>query len=140
VACRGRDYRWARAGGENPTLVGDDSSEVVRADFGGDSVRVSNYSFRPGRYREILGNGQILNGSRSTIELRGFRVEFLSPTGNVIGAETCRIRIGYQHCGVASTNVRAPGYVALSADTLPIAPAEARFDTARVFWTYCVRS
>ncbi|MGH7519178.1 MAG: amidohydrolase family protein [Gemmatimonadales bacterium] len=137
AACVGRGYRWARSDRERPTPLGEDSAEVVGADFAGDSVRVSNYTFRPGRYREILGNGLVRNDSRSTIELRGFRVEFLSAAGKVIGARTCRIRMGYEHCGVASTNVRLPAYVAVSADTLPVAPPGARFDTARVFWTYC---
>ncbi len=139
LACAGRPYRWAGAGAARPTALGEDSVEVGRADFAGDSVTVTNYSFRPGRYREIVANGQIRNGSASTIELRGFRAEYLSSAGKVVGASTCRVRMGYEHCGLASTNIRLPGYVAFSADTLPIAPPVARFDSARVFWTYCTR-
>ncbi len=139
LACAGQRHHWARSGGERPTPLGDDSAEVAQADFAGDSVQVTNYSIRPGRYREMLGSGQVRNGSGSTIELRGYRVEYLSPAGQVIGARTCQVRMGYQHCGVATTNVRLSGYVALYADTLPVAPPEARLDTARVFWTYCAR-
>lgn len=138
AACAGRSYRWARWGRERPTPLGGDSAEVARADFAGDSVKLTSFSFRPGRHREIVAHGLVVNGSRSMIELRGFRVEYLGAGGTIVGSSSCRVRLGYEHCGLASVNLRAPGYIALSADTLPVAPPEARVDTARVFWTYCV--
>jgi predicted TIM-barrel fold metal-dependent hydrolase len=136
MACAGRPYAWARADQTLPTPIGEDSAEVARASFAGDSVKVSNYSLRPGRPPEIVGNGMVRNESGSSIELRGYRIEFLSPAGQVVGAGSCRIRMGYQHCGLGD-NIFRPGYVALSMDTLPPAPLGARVDTARVFWTYC---
>jgi hypothetical protein len=139
AACAGRSYRWARSGSERPTALGDDSAAVARADFAGDSVKLTNFSFRPGRHREIVANGLVVNGSRSTIELRGLRVEYLGAGGAIVGSGSCRVRLGHEHCGLASVNLRAPGYIALWADILPVAPPEARVDTARVFWTYCLR-
>lgn len=136
VACAGRPYYWARSDETRPTPIGDDSAEVLRASFAGDSVRVTNYSLRPGRPSEIVGNGIVRNNSGSTIELRGYRVEYIAPAGEVVGASSCRIRIGHEHCGV-DLNVRRPGYIATSMDTLPAAPLRARVDTARIFWTYC---
>ena len=136
LACAGRPYAWARAGETIPTPLGEDSADVARASFAGDSVTVTNYSLRPGRPPEIVGNGMVRNGSGTSIELRGYRIEYLSPAGEVVGARGCRIRMGYQHCGLGA-NVFHPGYVALSMDTLPPAPPGARVDTARVFWTYC---
>jgi len=136
MACAGRPYAWARAGQSLPTPLGEDSAEVTRASFAGDSVTVTNYSLRSGRPPEIVGNGMVRNGSASSIELRGYRIEYLSGAGEVIGARSCRIRMGYEHCGLGA-NVFHPGYVALSMDTLPPAPPGARVDTARVFWTYC---
>jgi hypothetical protein len=138
-ACDGRPIRWARAGREELTVLPDDSAETVRPDYGGDRVRVGNYRFIPGVHRGIFATGLMRNASPDTIELRGYRAEYLSPSGEVVGARECRLRMGYEHCGLGSINIRSPGYVALQNDTLPAAPDGARLDTARVFWSYCAR-
>ncbi len=88
----------------------------------------------------MLGNGQVSNRSGSTVELRGYRVEYLSPRGEVLGARSCRVRLGYEHCGLGGTSTFRPRTTtAVSVDTLPGVPEGARRDTARMFWTYCVR-
>ena len=53
LACAGRPYAWARADQTLPTPLGPDSAEEARANFGGDSVKLANYSLRPGRPPEI---------------------------------------------------------------------------------------
>jgi hypothetical protein len=119
-------------------LTGD--GESLRApDYGGDRVRVSNYDFRPGTARAIVTSGLVRNLSPDTIEIRGYRIEYLTPEGTVAGAHACYVRMGHEHCGLGTVNIRWPGYIALHNDTLPPGPVSARIDTARVFWSYCVR-
>ncbi len=138
-ACHGRSWSWARAAGESLTGLPTDSGSLGSPDYGGDRVRVGNYRFRPGANRGIVATGLVRNLSADTIEIRGFRVEYLTPSGTVAGSRECRVRMGYEHCGLGSVNIRWPGYVALHNDTLPPAPDAARTDTARVFWSYCTR-
>jgi hypothetical protein len=139
ASCGGQPFFWAREGQATPSPGGEDSAAAGQPDFRGDSVRVSRYGFRPGRPRQMLGAGYVENSSCATIELRSYRIEFLRADGSVAGVGTCRVRLGSDQCGLGPRLLRRPGYVALSADTLPPVPEGARRDTARVFWTYCVR-
>jgi hypothetical protein len=106
--------------------------------FRGDSVRLTNVSFRPGDPSQIIWGGVLRNATRSTIEIRGYHLEFLSTSGDVVARSTCRISMGSEQCGVHSTNLKRRGDLALIADTLLRAPANADRDTARIFWSYCV--
>jgi predicted TIM-barrel fold metal-dependent hydrolase len=139
VACENRPIEWARAAGEGLTPLPADSGALGTPDYRGDSVQVANYRFREGRDRGVVATGLVRNLSRDTIEIRGFRAEYLSSSGRVVGARECLVRMGYEHCGLGSVNIRWPGYIALHNDTLPPAPDGARTDTARVFWSYCTR-
>jgi predicted TIM-barrel fold metal-dependent hydrolase len=139
LACGGRPVGWARAAGESLTHLPADSGAIGTPDYRGDSVRVGNYRFRVGADRGIVATGLVRNLSGDTIEIRGFRAEYPTPSGAVAGARECLIRMGYEHCGLGSINIRPPGYIALHNDTLPAAPDGARTDTARVFWSYCTR-
>jgi hypothetical protein len=87
----------------------------------------------------MLGAGYVENRSGATIELRSYRIEFLGADGSVAGVGTCRVERSKEQCGLGPRLLRRPGYVSLSADTLPPVPEGARRDTARVFWTYCLR-
>jgi predicted TIM-barrel fold metal-dependent hydrolase len=139
ATCAGQPFFWARSGTDRPSPTGDDSAAAGQPDFRGDSVRVTRYAFRPGRPRQMLGAGYVENRSGATIELRSYRIEFLGADGSVAGVGTCRVERSKEQCGLGPRLLRRPGYVSLSADTLPPVPEGARRDTARVFWTYCLR-
>lgn len=135
-ACADREYSWALTDVEQPPTPGN-GSVAATTDVGDDSVFVRNYSFRPGRPSQIVSSGLIHNRSQSTIEIRGYRVEFLSATGEVVGENRCRVIMGREQCGVGGTNLKRAGDIAVIADTLPEAPESADRDTARIFWSYC---
>ena len=135
-ACDERPYTWAAAGEDRPLAIGD-ASAAGTPDVAGDSVVVRNYSFRPGQPSQIVSSGLIHNRSNSTIEIRGYRVEFLSPTGDVVGEGECRVIMGGEQCGVGGSNLERAGDIAVIADTLPGAPESADRDTARIYWSYC---
>lgn len=135
-ACDERPYAWAPAGEDQPPAIeGGSAPATPRA--ANDSVVVRNYSFRPGRPSQIVSSGLIHNRSNSTIEIRGYRVEFLSETGDVVGEGECRVIMGGEQCGVGGSNLERAGDIAVVADTLPGAPESADRDTARIFWSYC---
>jgi hypothetical protein len=136
-ACADEAYSWARADTTQAPLIGEPLSE---ADFRGDSVRLTNVSFRPGRPGQLVWSGLLRNGTGSTIEIRGYQVEFLSSAGEPVGGSECRIRMGSEQCGVHGTNLKRSGDIALIPDTLAGVPETADPDTARIFWSYCLRS
>jgi hypothetical protein len=136
-ACADRPYAWARADLTQSLPAGE--SLPPEAAFRGDSVRLTNVSFQPGRPGELVWGGLLRNGTASTIEIRGYHLEFLSEVGEVVGRRTCRISMGSEQCGVHGTNLKRPGEIALIPDTLHGAPTTADRDTARIFWSYCVR-
>jgi len=105
--------------------------------FSGDSVRLTNVSFRAGDPEQIVWGGVLTNGTQAVIEIRGYLLTFLSATGDVVSTKTCRISMGAEQCGVHSTNLKRVGGVSLIADTLHGAPATADRDTAQIFWSYC---
>ena len=88
-ACADREYSWARS--ETDRLAtAEDRPDSVSIGTPSDSVFVSNYSFRPGRPSQLVSSGLLHNRSESTIEIRGYRVEFLSASGEVVGEGRCR--------------------------------------------------
>lgn len=133
-ACADQPYAWARADTTEAPPVG-----LSEAAFRGDSVRLGNVSFRPGRPGQLTWSGLLRNGTGSTIEIRGYELEFLSGTGEIVGRSTCRVSMGGEQCGVNGTNLKRPGETALIPDTLAGAPPTADLDTARIFWSYCLR-
>jgi hypothetical protein len=135
-ACADRPYAWARADSTQRLPSG---AEEGSADaFRGDSIRLTNVSFRPGTAGELVWSGLLWNRTGSTIEIRGYDVEYLSEAGDVVGRSSCRVRMGVEQCGVHGTNLKRPGEIALIPDTLKGAPDTADRDTARIFWSYCV--
>jgi hypothetical protein len=134
-ACAGRPYAWARA--DTTQSLPAEAEPFADAAFRGDSVRLTNVSFRPGNPGQLVWSGLLHNGTESTIEIRGYHLEFLSATGEVVGWRGCRIRMGAEQCGVHGTNLKRPREVALIPDTLAGAPESADADTARIFWSYC---
>ena len=135
-ACADREYSWASTESAPSAPPGDGSADET-PDAVGDSVFARNYSFRPGRPSQIVSSGLIHNQSDSVIEIRGFRVEFLSATGEVVGESMCRVIMGGEQCGVGGSNLKRPGVIAVTADTLLGAPESADRDTARIYWSYC---
>jgi hypothetical protein len=136
-ACADRPYSWARADSAHrlPSALDERSAD---APFRGDSIRLTNVSFRPGASGELVWSGLLRNGTQSRIEIRGYDVEFLSAAGDVVGRSSCRVHMGGEQCGVHGTNLTRPGEIALIPDTLKGAPETADRDTARIFWSYCV--
>jgi hypothetical protein len=135
-ACADQPYAWARADTTRAPSVGESLSDAA---FRGDSVRLTNVSFRPGRPGQLTWSGLLRNGTRSTIEIRGYHLEFLTGRGEIAGWSTCRVSMGGEQCGVNGTNLKRPGEIAVIPDTLTGAPPTADLDTARIFWSYCVR-
>ena len=136
-ACADRPYAWARqdtAEATPPAGDPDSSSSVFRAD----SVRMTGVSFAPGSPSQVVWSGILRNGTGSTIEIRGYHVDYLSPSGAIVGNSSCRVSMGGEQCGVHGTNLKRPGELALIADTLKSVPPAADRDTARIFWAYCI--
>jgi hypothetical protein len=136
-ACADRPYTWARSDTDR-TAAPEDGAFAANADFGDDRVRLTNYSFRPGEPSQVVSSGLIWNETGSTIEIRGYHVEYLSSDGDVVGESHCRVSMGGEQCGVGGTNLKRAGGIALIADTLVGAPDTADPDTARIYWSYCL--
>ena len=98
---------------------------------------MTSASFRPGDPSQVVWGGILHNGTSSTIEIRGYHVEYLSSSGDVVGTSSCRVSMGGEQCGVHGTNLKRPREISLIADTLKGAPPTADRDTARIFWAYC---